>query len=263
MFRNLFPLAWTFHQNTIRWPFNTLEPEEEQWAGPRFKEYPQLPVTLLPQSRELSIALSQAIRQRVSCRFFRNAPLALDEIGTILALGYGVEGTIHFGAIEHLERPVPSGGGLYPLEFYLIIRQVTDLSAGLYHYAPLTHGLEQLKQIAFSDAFISQIFMNQPYLKGASAILVITAVVERSMHKYRDRGYRYILLEAGHAAQNMCLAAVSLNLGVLPVGGFFDSLIANVLEINLEEEAILYGLALGHPGSADRVSARSLNSLFD
>jgi SagB-type dehydrogenase family enzyme len=262
VFRDLYPAAWTLHHNTIRWPFNTLEPNEEPWAGPPFKEYAHVPSITLPGPRDVGVPLGEAIRRRVSCRAFRAAPLALDELSTILSLGYGVLGVVHLGAREHLERPVPSGGGLYPLEFYLIVRQVDGLQPGLYHYAPLTHALERLKQIEFSDPFISQLFMNQPYLAAAGVVLIITAVVDRLMHKYADRGYRYILLEAGHAAQNMCLAAASLDLGALPLGGFFDRYLADLLQLDLEEEAILYGLGLGRPATADRVAARNLEALL-
>jgi len=262
MFRDQYPAAWLFHHNTIRWPFNTLNPEEEPWAGPQFKEYPGQPAIELPVLSDLNLPLDQAIRRRLTCRSFSSSPLTLNELSTILAVGNGVEGVVQLGPHEHLERPMPSGGGLYPLEFYPIVRQVEGLAPGLYHYAPLMHQLEQLKLMEFPDTFISQIFMNQPYLVGARVVLLITAVVERSMHKYGDRGYRYILLEAGHSAQNMCLAAASLNLGVLPLGGFFDSFVAELLEINQEEEAILYALGFGQLATDDRVEVRNVAALL-
>jgi SagB-type dehydrogenase family enzyme len=263
VFRDDYPAAWLFHQNTVRWPFNTIEPDDEAWAKPPFKEYGDVPSTTLPPIRTLSLSLGDAIRRRVSCRNFATAALALDELGTVLAAGYGVEGVVHFGAREHLERPVPSGGGLYPLEIYLIVTNVAGLAPGLYHYAPLTHSLDELKRVACSPQFLSQLFMNQPYLSGSGVILLITAVVERSMHKYGDRGYRYMLLEAGHAAQNMCLAVASLELGALPTGGFFDGYLAELLGLDLEDEAILYGLAVGRAASADRTETRQLGALLD
>ena len=262
MFRDQYPAAWFFHHNTIRWPFNTLDPEEEPWVEPKFKEYPGQPAIELPALSDLNLPLGQAIRRRLSCRRFSSSPLTLTELSTILAVGNGIEGVVELGAHQHLERPMPSGGGLYPLEFYPIIRHVEGVAAGLYHYAPLLHQLEQLKLMEFRDTFISQLFMNQPYLAGAQVVLLVTAVVERSMHKYGDRGYRYILLEAGHSAQNMCLAAASMNLGALPLGGFFDGFVAELLGIDQDEEAILYGLGFGQPATDDRVEVRNLASLL-
>lgn len=262
MFRDQYPAAWFFHQNTIRWPFNTLDPEEEPWVEPNFKEYPGQPLIELPAPDDLNLPLGQTIRRRLSCRLFNSSPLTLNQLSTILAVGNGVEGVVQLGAHEHLERPMPSGGGLYPLEFYPLIRDVEGVAAGLYHYAPLLQRLEQLKLMQFGDTFISQLFMNQPYLAGAPVVLFITAVVERSMHKYGERGYRYILLEAGHSAENMCLAAASMNLGALPLGGFFDGFAAELLEIDPEQEIILYGLGFGHAATDDRVAARNLASLL-
>jgi SagB-type dehydrogenase family enzyme len=262
MFRDQYPIAWHFHHNTMRWPFSMLEPEEEPWAGPVFKEHPNVPTIALPAPLNINVPLSEAIRRRLSCRNFSSAPLTQAELSTILAVGNGVEGTVHFGAKEHLERPMPSGGGLYPLEFYVLVRQAENLSPGIYHYVPLTHQLEQLKLVELSNSFVSQLFMHQPYLATASVIVLIATVFDRSLHKYGDRGYRYILLEAGHAAQNMCLTATSLDLGVLPIGGFFDNYVANLLDLNDEQEALLYGLGFGRPAATDRVEARNLGSFF-
>jgi SagB-type dehydrogenase family enzyme len=262
MFRTLYPGAWLYHANTIRWPHNTLEPGEEPWAGPPFKEYPHRPLIKLPQVQHIEMPLSEVVRRRLSCRNFLAASLTLDEIGALVWFGNGVAGEVHLGAKQHLSRPIPSGGGLYPLELYLIVRQVETLDPGLYHYSPLLHALEQLKPIELSSNVISQLFMNQPYLGNASAIVLIAAVLERNMHKYAERGYRYILLEAGHAAQNICLAAAGLSLGALPLGGFFDGYMAELIEIDLEQEILIYGVALGRPAVQDPVGMRNLDALL-
>jgi len=263
MFRDQYPAAWTLHANTIRWPFNTMELDEELWVEPLFKEYPSVPSVALP-SRSLTRPIGEALRERISCRSFSQIPLALDALGTILAVAYGVQGEVTFGSRQHLERPVPSGGGLYPLELYPIVRRVDGLAPGIYHYAPLTHALEQIKVAQFSTTFISQLFMNQPYLSEAAAIILMTAVLERSMHKYGDRGYRYILLECGHAAQNICLAAACMDLGSLPIGGFFDAYLAELVGIDLEEEVIIYGMAVGPAttSASDRVGRRNIGVLI-
>lgn len=264
MFSDQYPIAWHFHRNTMRWPFSTLEPEEESWPGPFFKEYPNVPTIALPAPLDIGVRLSDAIRRRLSCRSFNSVPLTPSELSTILSVGNGVAGKVHFGAREHLERPMPSGGGLYSLEFYVLVRQIETLAPGIYHYAPLTHELEQLEPLELSNSFVSQLFMNQPYLASAGVIVLITTVLERSLHKYGDRGYRYILLEAGHAAQNMCLAATSLDLGVLPIGGFFDNFVAKLLGLDEEQEAVLYALGFGRPSTStfDRVQARNLGIFF-
>ena len=49
-------------------------------------------------------------------------------------------------------------------------------------------------------------------------MLVIAAVYERTTGKYGERGVRYVHLEGSHAAQNVCLQAVALNLGTVALG---------------------------------------------
>ena len=62
-----------------------------------------------------------------------------------------------------------------------------------------------------------------PFIEDANGFVAMTAVFERTQHKYGPRGYRYILLEAGHVAQNLASAAAELELGNTVRGGFSDS----------------------------------------
>lgn len=248
-------IAHLFHSNTRRWPFNTLE-EGENWPYGEFGEFPLSETVSLPTARPIDTSLSAAIAARITCRSFANDALSLEQISSLLFYTYGVEGRVDLGALEHLERPVPSGGGLYPLELYLLVRRVDGLQPGAYHYFPLCHMLELIKLLEVPDAMLAQLFLNQPYLADAAAVLVIAANLGRTMHKYEDRGYRYVLLEAGHAMQNVNLVAAALGAGACNAGGFFDSYLANLLGIDLEREAPLYCAGLGMPATADRVHVR-------
>ncbi len=79
----------------------------------------------------------------------------------------------------------------------------------------------------------------------AAALLVVTAMIWRSRFKYGERGYRFALLEAGHAAQNMLLAATGLALAALPLGGFYDRRLDELVGADGLDEATLYAIALG------------------
>jgi SagB-type dehydrogenase family enzyme len=65
------------------------------------------------------------------------------------------------------------------------------------------------------------------------------------MHRYFDRGYRYVLFEVGHVGQNIALCATTLGLGCLSTGGFDDSELAILLGLSGQEVAPLYALAVG------------------
>jgi SagB-type dehydrogenase family enzyme len=76
--------------------------------------------------------------------------------------------------------------------------------------------------------------------------IVVAGVLERTAVKYGERAEQYILLEAGHAAQNILLEATALGLGGVAIGAMDEGQLAELLGLP-EEEAPLYVLALGHP----------------
>jgi SagB-type dehydrogenase family enzyme len=256
MFRDDHELAWTFHRNTSRWPFNMhgLNSPAEQTA--RFEEHLDAPTLALPPAALPRVGFDALIEQRHSCRQLEAAALSLLQLGTLLRAGYGVLGESN-SFDGFLERPVPSGGALYPLELYVLASRVEGFGGGVLHYLPLVHAVEVLHADPLPRLLSAEMFLGQPYLANAAAILVITAVVERSMWKYEDRGYRYILLEAGHVAQNVILCATGLGLGSLPLGGFFDDDVAALLRLDPEREIPLYGIAVGHAKEGDRDARRS------
>ena len=256
MFRQRQPLAWLFHRNTSRSPHN-LGPQVEPAPMGGAKEYLSAPVLPLGAPRWPDTTLEQALAARFSCRRFTGAPLSLEALGTLLYAAYGVRGTASFGDLQLYERTVPSGGGLYPLEVYVLARAVEGLPAGVHHYAPAIHSLERVREGALAPGLLTRMFLQQPYLEQASAVLVLTAMPERSLWKYSDRGYRYLLLEAGHVGQNVNLAAAALGVGSFNLGGFLDQELAGLLALDAEREVPVYGMALGIPEPLPRDVLRS------
>jgi SagB-type dehydrogenase family enzyme len=116
----------------------------------------------------------------------------------------------------------------------------------LYHYNVLDHSLEVVRLGDFRGD-LRRLFLDEPRVSAAGAVLIFAAVFRRTLVRYGARGYRYVLLEAGHAAQNACLVAGSLGLGSLCLGGFFDARLNRFLGIDGVSEAALYGVAVGRP----------------
>lgn len=72
----------------------------------------------------------------------------------------------------------------------------------------------------------------------------VMAVYERTTVKYGDRGIRYVYMEAGHTAQNLCLQATAMDLGTVTVGAFYDGQVKEVLNLP-EDEQPLYIIPVG------------------
>lgn len=246
------PLSWTFHRNTCRWAHNAQDSSSGNDVPEPGLENPELPYFALPKAAALNTGFDTLIQRRCSCRDFSEHAVALSDLGTVLYYGYGVLGNDHWGTAEFLERPVPSGGGMYPLELHTITRRVDGLDNGIYHYVPLHHGLEQVRSVTLPDPLMRYLFMGQYPVIMAAAIIVISAVPARSMKKYGDRGYRYMLYEAGHVAQNLNLAASALGLETLNLGGFFDDEINRLCGGTRDEQLPLYAIAIGFGVSSSK-----------
>jgi len=193
------------------------------------------------------------IRSRYSCREFSGDPLAAADVATLLQHSYGFTGTREVAGVRLHHRPVPSAGALFPLELYLVAENVTAVPDGVYHYAAWHHRLERVAGNG-SIAGLLPHLQEQQYLIGANVLLFITAVFARTMTKYGPRGYRYVLLEAGHVAHNICLLATELGLATLCLGGFRESAINELLQLEACKEGAVYAVAIGRPSGAGRVA---------
>lgn len=248
--------AWTFHRSTARWRFNAAGGQSPPPSPGR--EHPLSGWTPLPAPAVSATTLAAAISDRVSCRAFEPDPVSLTHAATILHGAYGVLGRSRGLTMEQVDRPIPSGGGLYPLECTLLVRAVSGLSPGVHHFVPAAGGLEQLRDGVLPQPFLTYLFMGQPWVADAALVLVVSAVTGRSMVKYGDRGYRYVLLEAGHLVQNVNLVAAALGLGSVNIGGFYDDELAALIRVDAEIEVPLYATAVGwpvHPGDRMRMRA--------
>lgn len=184
------------------------------------------------------VSLEDAIQRRRSVREFTDEPLSMEELGQLLWAAQGI--TSDQGA-----RAAPSAGGTYPLELYVAAGRVTGLEPGVYHYHPQSHALEL---VATGDvrARLMEASLDQACVGAGAVDMIIAAVYERTMERYGERGVRYVHLEAGHAAQNLCLQAVALGLGAVTVGAFSDEQVQGAVGLGADEEP-LYVIPVGKP----------------
>lgn len=182
------------------------------------------------------VSLEQTLLHRRSVRSFKDGALSLAEISQLLWAAQGI--TDPSG-----KRTAPSAGALYPLEVYVVVGNIEGVPAGIYKYTPETHTLKKVLEGDFRPG-LSQAALNQSSVLQAAIDIVITAIYERVTSKYGERGERFVHLEAGHAAQNVCLQVVALNLGAVTVGAFDDAGVKTVLGA-AEGEEPLYILPVG------------------
>ncbi len=186
------------------------------------------------------LTVEDAIERRRSVRDFPGPPITVLELSCLLHRASGItEQTSGY-------RAAPSAGALYPLEPRVVANRVEGLPQGIYRYRPRDHSLETVREGDFSRQ-ISLAALGQDVVARASVVLVLAAVFERSRSKYGERSYRYVLMECGHVAQNVYLAATSMGLGACAVGAFMDDELNGLLGLDGVEEAALYLMCVGSP----------------
>jgi putative peptide maturation dehydrogenase len=152
--------------------------------------------------------------------------LALDALATMLRRAFGAQAaqTLAPGAVM-LKKHSPSGGGLHPIDAYVLVQRVDGLAPGVYHYHPVAHALQPL--LAPADGLAGQahaLVAGQHWFADAPVLVLMAARFERSFWKYRrhPKAWRVIQLDAGHLSQTLYLSATELGLGAFVTGAIND-----------------------------------------
>jgi SagB-type dehydrogenase family enzyme len=195
----------------------------------------------LPRPNLLQNPLGEVLINRHSSRKITPYPLSLEMLSSILHAAYGVKSSLLPGISRHT---VPSAGALYPLDIVIVLGQGNAIDQGLYVYVPSEHALaiirsgEQLKQV-------SECMIESSLAQNSSALILITASFERTIFKYGERGYRFVLIESGHVAQNVQLVCSAMGMMSLPIGGFVDREMDKYLGLDGIQMSCIYGLQVG------------------
>ena len=184
-----------------------------------------------------SSSLEELLAQRRSTRDYQNTAIGLADIGQLL---WAAQGITHSQGY----RTAPSAGALYPLELYVVANRVDGLNKGVYHYDPASHQLQSMNVDDIQDS-LCRAALSQECTQEAPAVVVFTAIYERTIKKYGKRGIRYVHIEVGHAAQNLFLQAESLGLGTVDIGAFNDDKVAEVLQLPTDVQPLLL-MPVGH-----------------
>ena len=207
------------------------------------ESYQDRSVISLPDARmEGTVSVEQALAGRRSIRRYPPGKLSLEQVAQVLWSAQGVtlpmeEPPEGFGwEWRGGTRTAPSAGALFPLELYLVAADVHGLEPAVYRYLPVEHALE-LTVPGDLRAPLSGAALGQDAISSPPAVLVIAGIVERTAAKYGERAERYVLIEAGAAAENVYLQCESLRLATVLVGAFVDERVKEVLQLPGREEA--------------------------
>ncbi|WP_162264353.1 SagB/ThcOx family dehydrogenase [Legionella parisiensis] len=230
--------------------FNIDKPNE-------FKNYPNYPVAALPTPGKRSgTSLSQSLSQVQSNSV---TSLNLQNLSNLLYYTNGVTARLNYPGGYLLLRAAASAGALYPNDLYVAAINVKGLKPGIYYYHPANHNLTQIG----NQQSLHSLSLASPYpdiQKNASAIIIITANFDRTIWKYGERSFRYILPDAGHILANLGVAAFSIQLPYVSTSFFDDEKMKTVLSLSLQNEGVLSMVVLGKNKLSERVTIPQFTS---
>jgi SagB-type dehydrogenase family enzyme len=163
---------------------------------------------------------------RRSVRKYTDNTVDSDAIARLLWAAYGK---------NKFRRTVPSAGAIYPLVIYFWY----DMA--LYRYVSETHSWE-FCSVLLDKTELHTACLSQHSIMSAPFVIIVAADYDKIKRKYRRRGERYAILEAGHVGQNVHLMCEALGLGCVMIGAFSDRKVKAALSI---DESPLYVIPVG------------------
>jgi SagB-type dehydrogenase family enzyme len=209
------------------------------------------PKTALPQvSNDLgNSTLDSCLAARRTIRRWAPRSLTASHFSSLLWWTWGTQRFVERSPIGPYQlKTSPSGGSRHSIEVYPVALKVDGIEPGVYHYAAHEHHLTLIRSVPLEELATRALswFANQPWVADACAVFLMTAVLERSMWKYRhSHAYRVVLLDAGHLGQTFHLVCTALGLGPFTSSGLNETAIENALGVDGIREVCVYAAATG------------------
>jgi SagB-type dehydrogenase family enzyme len=188
-------------------------------------------------------AFPRLVVSRESRRQYNAEPLSLEELAFLLYATQGVKEEVGKGYVTR--RTVPSAGARHPFETYLAVNRVDELEPGLYRYLPLSHQLLLLESAGNMPGLLTAASLGQRFVGDAACVFLWSCLPYRAEWRYQHHAHKNMLLDAGHIGQNLYLAVEALGLGTCAVGAYDQRAVDTLLELDGEDEFIVYLAPVG------------------
>lgn len=213
------------------------------------KNYDSFPILPLPAAQPLSkIDFIETLNRRRSKPEF-SATFSQQQLADLLgnALGSNLEMVPEHAPEQRMHRrPYPSGGGLYPVEFYVLPMRVEGIAPCVTHYNPIKRELRIIRP-QFSLEELNNQVLSMPFsAERCPAVLIfLTGVLQRSTNKYGNKGYKLVMIETGTAGQTLQLVTTAMGFNGLLWNSFFDDEAERLLQIDGVTESVITSFLAG------------------
>lgn len=206
-------------------------PGQLDWANQPdpFRRYAGAALARLPLLAPDAEPLSPAYEDLFIPGTVRAAPLTLRALSRLFEYSLALSAWKQAGATRWALRANPSSGNLHPTEGYVLVGGIAELGAlpGLFHYAPLEHGLERRADCP------AQLFERLMHgFTGNTLLVGLSSVYWREAWKYGERAFRYCQHDVGHAVGALRIAAAALGWSARVLDGVADATIEALLGLD-------------------------------
>lgn len=187
------------------------------------------------------------LNDRRSVRKYSMESIDIEQLSYLLWATQGIQSVMNDNTSTL--RRAPSGGAAHPFETYLIINRVDGLENGVYRYLPLEHKLIFMYVVEEMHSKVNEATPKQPFVQNfvskSAVVFAWSCIPYRAEYKFDITAHKKILIDVGHLCQNLYIAAESIGCGTCAVGIYDQKLIDKMLNLDGENEFVVYMAALG------------------
>ena len=179
-----------------------------------------------------------------------STPLGVDTLAELLFFSAGITREVNVqGRGTFYMRAAPATGALYPIELYVVCRDLEGLQAGVYHFSPGDFTISRLRSGDWTPA-LSSYAGSRADISAAPASIILTSIAWRNSWKYQARSYRHWFWDGGVMAANLLATATSAGLRSSVVLGFEDDAVNKLLGLRARREAAIAICPVGMSANA-------------
>lgn len=183
----------------------------------------------------------EAIQYRRSVRIYDDRPFSLVDLSrilSVLSLSNNSEENRPYRSIHQRTAQ----GSLCKLS--LLALNVDDLQPGAYLFDDVNRSLYTVRSDSPKDIVEQSCFQRE--FNAANVIFMVTGSIRQAVDCYGDRGYRYLLIEAGTWLSRLYFAAGALGMSGCTTGSFAFGALERWVGFDGYNQALTVNFAIGH-----------------
>lgn len=207
-------------------------------------------IIYLPKFSNIKAPIGATMTLRRSIRKYECNIMSKQELSNILYYAQGISGEINLsgnmGGNNRIKlRNTPSGGGLYPVNLYMYLSNVSGVKEGIYLYYPYCHGIKPINLDVqninkYDFAEFGSIIAN-----NLNIFFIYVFNMYINSRKYGDAGAAFAFIEAGEIGENIQMISTAIGYGSCDIGGYEKQYLENMLRIDGLTNQVIHMTIIG------------------